>query len=440
MPNQRLSMTGARGPIGRRARYLVGNSPLAASAVEGWVSNVVGVGIKPQSSHPDPKVRAAINAAFERWVDRADADDVLDFYGLQALAMRRMVIDGDCFAAMSLEGEQGNPFRVRLLDSEQIDPLCSRELGGGSRIIAGVELDARGRRVGYHAFKDRGGHEIGTSYQTVRLPAESILHLLRTEIPGQVRGLSWFAPVLLTLKDLDELNDAQLMRQKTAALLAGFIIDPHGSSGPFTGDPSPDGSATEASLEPGTMKVLTPGQDVRFSDPADLGAESTDFLRITARAIAAGLGIPYEILTGDLSSVNYSSIRAGLVEFRRRVEAVQHNVLVFRFCRPAWERFVTVAALTGEIDGRGFVRDPQSFMACKWITPRREWVDPLKDARAEIEAISAGLMSRREAVASRGWDIETLDAEIAADHARAVSLGLAFAAPHSPIEPTGALP
>lgn len=48
----------------------------------------------------------------------------------------------------------------------------------------------------------------------------------------------------------------------------------------------------------------------------------------------------------------------------------------------------------------------------------------LKDAKAEILAIDAGLMSRREAVASRGYDIEALDREIAEDERRAQHLGI----------------
>ena len=40
-------------------------------------------------------------------------------------------------------------------------------------------------------------------------------------------------------------------------------------------------------------------------------------------------------------------------------------------------------------------------------------------------------MSRRQAVAARGYDLEALDEEIAADNARAASLGLNFAAPSS---------
>lgn len=438
MPNQRHAMTMARGPIGRRARYLVGNSPLAAAAVEAWVSNAVGTGIKPQSAHPDRTVRAAINAAFERFVDRSDADGVLDFYGQQALAFRRMVVDGDVFCALSLDGERGNPLRARLIDAEQVDPSLTHDLPGGARIVAGVEFDSAGRRIAYHVLRDQ--RELATSFQTIRLPAEMMVHLFKPEIPGQARGISWFAPVLLRAADADALNDAQLMRQKIASLLTGFVVEPNGQPITFDGRPSTDGSAIDASLEPGTMKVLTPGQDVRFSDPADIGSEAIEFIKITAREIAAGLGLPYETMTGDLTGVNFSSIRAGLIEFRRRVEAIQHTVFVFRFCQPIWQRFVTIAALRGDIDARGFARDPDAFFAVKWITPRREWIDPKKDGSAEIEAINAGLMSRREAVASRGWDIEQLDEEIAADHARATRLGLAFAAPHSPIEPTEAQP
>ena len=38
-------------------------------------------------------------------------------------------------------------------------------------------------------------------------------------------------------------------------------------------------------------------------------------------------------------------------------------------------------------------------------------------------------MSRRQAVAARGYDLEAIDAEIAADKARAESLGLDFSRP-----------
>ena len=44
-----------------------------------------------------------------------------------------------------------------------------------------------------------------TALEPSRVPAEDILHVFEPLVPGQVRGISRFAPVLLRLRDLDEL-------------------------------------------------------------------------------------------------------------------------------------------------------------------------------------------------------------------------------------------
>ncbi len=429
MPNQLAAQLAARGPAGKRSRAMVGNNPHAASGVETWVSALVGTGIKPQSTHPDPSVRAKLNVKFESWVDGADADCSTDFYGMQALAARRLVVDGESFAVFIYA--PNGALTVRLLDAEQIDPAMHRDAGGGVRIVAGVEFDATGRRLAYHVFRERPGLPLGTMLDTIRIPAEDMCHLFRVDMPGQVRGLPWLTPSLLRMADYDAASDAQLMRQKVAAMFAGFITDPNGVPADFQGQADGMGNL-DGGIEPGILKVLLPGQDIRFSEAASVGGEVIEFMKVTAREIAAGLGVPYEAMTGDLSGTNYSSIRAGLVEFRRRVEALQHNVLVFQFCRPVWRRFVTAEILSGRLDAPGFERDPEPWLGARWITPRQEWVDPKKDAEAEIAAIGAGLMSRRQAVAARGYDLEVIDAEIASDNARAKALGLTFGAVAAP--------
>jgi capsid protein len=50
----------------------------------------------------------------------------------------------------------------------------------------------------------------------------------------------------------------------------------------------------------------------------------------------------------------------------------------------------------------------------------------LKDRKAEIEAIEAGLKSRSDVIESEGYDAEEVDRRIAADHAREQELGLSF--------------
>ena len=68
-----------------------------------------------------------------------------------------------------------------------------------------------------------------------------------------------------------------------------------------------------------------------------------------------------------------------------------------------------------------------------------DWVDPLKDANAEIAQIEAGLKSRTQAIAERGYDAEQVDAEIARERDRERRLGLDFRRPGSPAQAPGAV-
>jgi lambda family phage portal protein len=413
----------ARGSIAAQARYLENNSPIARAAVAAWVSNVIASGIKAQSLAKSPKLRATISTGFEAWGERADITGRMDLYALQALAVHRMMIDGECFVLM-INTPDG--LRLKIVDAEQLDSGQSRELGGGRRIVQGIELDADGRPVAYYIHPQP--LNLGISTPSVRIDTADVCHMMRLDHPFMVRGVSWFAPCLTRMRDLDEAQDAQLMRQKIGALLTGFVTDASGDGTAAAGFAADGEQAIDGTLigglEPGTLKILDAGKSITFSDPPEIGAEANEFMRMTHREIAAGLGLPFELLSGDLSQVNYSSIRSGLIEFRKRVEAVQYGIVVYQFLRRVFGRWVLTENLAGRLGRPG--QSLNELMTVKWVTPRREWVDPQKDAEAEIAAINAGLMSRREAVASRGLDVEALDAEIASDHDREKALGLTF--------------
>ncbi len=398
-----------------RARHLTANNPHAAKGLDTLTTALVGTGIKPQSAVEDPDLRRAHNQAFERWTDSADIDALGDFYAMTAGVAAAMVRDGEALVILETDRDAG-ALRLRQIAAEQLDASVTRELPDRGRIIAGVEFDASGRRVAYHILPDAQDLPFMRQLEPVRVLAADVLHIFERRFAGQVRGVSWFAPVLLRLAELDKTEDAQIVRQQIGALLTGFVTDSEGGMAGFTGEQ--DGSNLEGGLEPGTLKVLRPGQDVRFSDPPEIGAEANEFIRLQLRGIAAGLGITYEQLTGDYSSTNYSSARAALIEFRRRIEAVQNHVLVFQFCRPVWQRWLTLEMLAGRLNAPGFESDPDRYLVPRWITPGWAWVDPQKEISAQKEAVEAGFMSRREVVAGRGLDIEALDAERAADAVR----------------------
>ena len=56
-----------------------------------------------------------------------------------------------------------------------------------------------------------------------RVPADRVLHLFERLRPGQVRGVPWFAPVMLKLRDLDAYDEAELVRKKIEACFAAFV-------------------------------------------------------------------------------------------------------------------------------------------------------------------------------------------------------------------------
>jgi capsid protein len=101
-----------------------------------------------------------------------------------------------------IEEDESEP-RLRLIPAEMVDESMTRELSGGGYIVAEIEFDARGRRVAYHVLPHRPTDHFPTATQPVRIPAGDMLHLMRPLGPGQVRGVSWLAPVLLTANELD---------------------------------------------------------------------------------------------------------------------------------------------------------------------------------------------------------------------------------------------
>jgi len=165
--------------------------------------------------------------------------------------------------------------------------------------------------------------------ETVRVPAGDVLHIYRPIDAGQIRGLPHVAPAMVRLFLLDQYDDAELDRKKTAAMFAGFITKTAPEEQLMGEIEATDDSGATVSLEPGTLQVLLPGEDVKFSTPADVGGGYEAFQYRTLLSVSASLGLPYHLVTGDVRQANYSSLRAELVEFRRRVEQFEPGLIVY---------------------------------------------------------------------------------------------------------------
>mgnify|MGYP000570747565 CR=1 FL=1 len=114
-------------------------------------------------------------------------------------------------------------------------------------------------------------------------------------------------------------------------------------------------------------------------------------------------------------------------DFRRRLDQFQFATLVFQMCRPIWQRWLQTAALSGALNMPNFARDPSRYTAVKWITPKWEWVDPLKDRQAEKIAQEQGWKAPSDIIEAEGNDVDETYNRIAADQKRREELGIKLA-------------
>lgn len=432
------ALISASGPdITARARWLVRNNGYAMNAVESWAANTVGDGIKPISKLADGARKEELQRLWLAWTDEADAEGLTDFYGLQRRAAREVFIAGEVFFRIRLRRAEDGlsvPVQVQMLPSEMLPLQKSGSARSGNPIRQGIEFDRVGRRVAYHFLRRHPGDptDPGLVGELVRVPASEIIHVMDPVEGGQLRGVSKLAPAIVKLFLLDQYDDAELDRKKVAAMYAMFVTSPAPENplAPLEDDEMLAGFE----ISPGQIVRLDPGEDVTVGQPADSGATYEPFQYRTLLQISAALGIPYPYLANDMVKGNFSNSRLALIEFRRRVSAWQHSVMVYQLCRPVFERWLDLAVLSKALVLPGYEVERPRMLAADWLPTKWDWVDPLKDANAEIAQIEAGLKSRTQAIAERGYDVEQVDREIAAERDRERALGLDFRRPGSPAQ------
>ncbi|WP_269497247.1 phage portal protein [Castellaniella sp. S9] len=423
------------GLLRARSRDACRNNPIARAGIDRLTSDIVGEGVSPKPLADDESMRVKIIDAWEAWSDECDMDGQTDFYGLQTMAIRAMLESGEVLALLEPDEATGIPLKIRLLESDHL-PFKNETLKNGGRIIDGIELNARGQRVAYWLHPNHPGDSSLSNNEPKRIPADRVLHLFESTRPGQLRGVPVLSPVLVRLKDIDEFDDAQIVRQKIANLFVGFITRPAPELGMEEmgqdGKPLPEDRTELPALEfaPGVLQELGPGERVEFSEPPGTTTGYRDFTTAQLHIIAAALGMPYPFLTGDYSDVNDRVMRVAINEYKRRAMALIHNVLVPQFCRPIRNAWVDAAVLAGALPtGR------PDLKSTRWTPNAWAYIHPVQDIQADVLAINNKLMSRSEAILKRGYDAEMIDREIANDLAREKALGLPPSPASREIEP-----
>lgn len=394
-----------------RARDLVRNDGYAEKGVRGISTETIGKGIRLKFIGRTQRQERNLNQAWKEWSETQACDftELGNLNSLQLLMMRSICESGEVIVRRkNLRPTVSNPIPLALevLEGDYIyDELTSvLSAQGSNRILQGIEFEPNGRRAAYWLYKDHPGNNVyslAETFERVRVAKEDIAHGFRVDRPGQIRGVSWLAPVIMRLKDFGDYEDAQLMRQKIAACFSAFVKDIECL--PENIDQQERDLLEK--FEPGAIEYLPPGKDIVLANPP--GVENyQEYTSVQLHAIASGLGVPFELLTGDLSQVNFSSARMGWLQFQRNLDAWRENIIIPQLLDKIVGWFLESAELAGlDVSGSDWV----------WTPPRREMIDPAKEIDAMKTAVRSGFVSLSESIRQTGRDPDQHFDEIKAD-------------------------
>lgn len=395
-----------------RARELARNDDYMRKFLSLIASNVVGpAGIRLQAKaadergNPDEALNAAVERAWRDWSHKetASATGKLSWRDAQRLYARTLARDGEVLVQF-VEDDNDFGFSLKFVNVDWLDETYNQLLPNGNRILMSVEVDRRGRPVAYWlttpSYDYLYPENAGQGLQRTRFPAEGFIHdFVVFEDEDETRGVPWAHAAMIRLYNLGQYEEAEIIAARVAACKGSYLIPPAEDEGAGIGEDE-EHPQTYESIEPGMTQELPPGYSVHDVNPTHPNPNTAGFCKFMLRGVAAGLDVSYTSLAADLEGVNFSSIRAGLLEERDMYRALQDHT-VEHFCRPVFLRWLRKAIFMGAIDGA----KPKDFSRLsnpKWQPRGWTWVDPMKDVQATVLAINNGLDSRTDALAEQG--------------------------------------
>ncbi|WP_292089519.1 phage portal protein [Brevundimonas sp.] len=422
-----------------RSRDLARNNPYIASAVRQLVANLVGDGIEARAVHADPELQRIAQEVYDEWA-RSPVDGRHDWYGVQRLAVRTMIEGGDICTVWS-ERDGIPDARMTLMEGDQLASPLQGLINREPRIQDGVEYDTEGTRAAYHFLTAHPGDPVGGIIRkTRRVSADHVDHMFDATRVGQTRGVPWLCPSIRKVRELQELADAIRTKKRLQACI-GIIrtlsadeseeIDDGAEGDVEAGERDTSGSPALERMSPGMVVEGLPGESFTTIQPTADG-DSDVFYRQEWGSVAASLGVPEHLMTGDVSKANYSSLRAATVSFWTLLDDWQANIIVPFLLDPAFKRLMRRKALE--------LRQPRLVeVKAEWTPPPRFWVDPVKDVAAQIMEERAGYVNKPEVLARRGINWRSHFLERAMVDKESDRLGLAFDTDPRKINGTGAV-
>ena len=385
-----------------RARDLERNSDIMNSIISAYKRNVYGAGYRLRATSGKEETNTLIEAEWLEWCKKQNCDvtGTQSFSALMRTAIERKKIDGGILILKCYTGDGMIPFKLQLIEVDDLDSSVVSPQNEENRVIGGIEYNRYNRPVGYHI---RQYSLDGFSMEQPKFyPAKDVIFYYSKKRPTQVREVSDMAPTLTRVRDINEFIRALAVKERILACLAVFIQRTAPPTLGRTYEGRDDREYQGKTVTPGMIQYLNPGETVQSVQPSGQSTDAERHIKQQMHLLGSGQGLSYEVASRDMSESTYSSARQGAIEDELTYQ--EERELLMEVMDEIFETFVISLWLSGRLKAADFWDNKRTYFSHKWIRSPKRWIDPEKEARANMVALQTGQKTWADMAAENGKD------------------------------------
>lgn len=417
----------------RQSRDSYRNNPIAKGIINKTVAGTIGSGLTARPQF-DRKILAelvglnetdidslqeTVSTYWESWASKTTCDHGrrLNFPRMQDQVKRVESACGEVLVMFMREPDSQYGLRLRVMHPMQ---LCNPP-GNNPLIVAGVESDPTGSYpIAYHFRKSLSQEWSSDPEQYIKIDAvdhgmdrPNILHAYNQLEPGQTRGVPRLASDLGYLKNIDRVQEANVVNELVRSYFTAFIT---------TSTPSQWADRTMDTLIPedeigvnvtgrqsqprpqirmgaGAVPILDPGESVVIAEPKT-SSNYEAWLTAHLKILGMSQSIPFEVLMDAFNS-SYSASRAARLAWRKYCE-VERSGMCSMILTPCYEEFIYTEQALAHLDLPGYWDDPRIARAYEGVTWDGDAIgllDPYQEAKAGDQMVIAGFSTKADQTA-----------------------------------------
>lgn len=411
------------------ARDMDRNDLIVGQTVDRAVTNTIQDGFRHKATTGDDKLDDYLEGRWTDWSEDPDACDLageLTFWEMENLVLRQSLVDGDDLALPNDSGA------LELVEGHRLRTPRNANRNKNYAMVHGVRIDDNRKRLEYWLTKN----DIEPSAPLTRIgdvrkiPARDeqgnrqVFHVMAGKRISQTRGVTAFAPMFDALGMFEDINFATLVQRQMVACFAVFreralefqLPGAEPAHGPQTEETTGSYTKILEGIGPGMEIGGLPGEKLSMNSPNVPNAEFFPHMRLLLTLIGVNLGMPLVMMLLDASETNFSGWRGAVDQARMGFRGNQRR-LKNRFHKPVYQWKVRQWMESDSWVRNLSTRETVKIFAHEWQPPTWPYIEPLKDASADLLRTRNALISQRRRCGERGMQWSTLSTEIVEDNA-----------------------